>query len=376
MPANAAASRPSEPAASGRRRLDELPLPSGWFAVATSAELPPRSVRPARFGDEELVLWRAADGTVHLAGAFCPHLGAHLGHLGRVRGGLIECGFHGFCYDASGICRATGYGGRVPPQARLETHPVIETGGVVLGWFDPSARTRPGEGAPSWTIPELDWSGWSAPVWHTATFGGHPLDVTENSIDIGHFSFLHSYDAIEVLTPARAEGPVLRSSYRITRSRPLHGVPMPAMQADFAIEAYGLGCARVELAVRSIGARLRLNFLATPIGGGRIVLRSGVAARRSLDEDAPRALALLPGGLVAGLVRGFTMLNVKADVAQDRPVWQSKAHVRHPVLAEGDGPIGLFRHWAGQFVGERTPSWERSSAAGDGEGRTAAAAGR
>lgn len=341
------------PRRSGQRRaLEDLPLPSGWFAVSTSADLAPGAVRPARFGDDELVVWRDDRGSIGLAGAFCPHLGAHLGHVGRARDGLLECGFHGFRFDTSGTCRGTGYGGRVPAGAALEPRPVLEVGGLVLGWFGP-----PGS-PPSWSLPPVEEHGWSATAWHTEIFRGHPLDVTENSIDIGHFSFLHEYGSIEVLQAATTDGPVLRTSYRISRSRPLFGIPMPAMEVDFEVEAFGLGCARADLHVRTIGARVRLTFASTPIGAGRIVLRSGAAVRRYLEPGAPRLLASLPAGLVARLVRSFTLLNVRADVNQDRPIWETKAHLRHPMLADGDGPIGLYRRWAGQFVGERAPSWQ------------------
>ncbi len=69
-------------------------------------------------------MWRDASGRLGVARAWCPHLGAHLGHVGRVKGDVLECGFHGFCFDAAGQCRATGYGGRVPSRARLSSFAV------------------------------------------------------------------------------------------------------------------------------------------------------------------------------------------------------------------------------------------------------------
>ena len=63
-----------------------FPIPSGWFAVAFSSELEAGEVKPVRYFGKELVLFRTSDGEAHLLDAFCPHLGAHLGH-----GGVGSC---------------------------------------------------------------------------------------------------------------------------------------------------------------------------------------------------------------------------------------------------------------------------------------------
>ncbi len=301
-------------------------------------------MRPARLGEHELVVWRAADGTPAIATAWCPHLGAHLGEVGRVRGQLLECGFHGFCFGTDGTCRATSYGGRVPGRAALATWPVVETGGALFTWFDPAGRS------PTWSLPELDDAGWTPIRWHAACFVGHPLEVTENSVDVGHLSFLHGYADVAVLAPAEVDGPVLRARYAMTRARPAFGVPLPAMRTEFDVVVHGLGYSRVELSVLTLGARLRLFVLPTPTGPGTVAVRLGVSARRELAPGAPPALALLPGGLAATAVRDFTSLLLRADVGQDRRIWRSKRHVPHPVLAEGDGPIALYRRWAAQFL--------------------------
>ena len=78
-----------------------MPVPSGWFAVALSRELPAGHAIPARIGNQDLVAWRDESGALRAASAWCPHLGAHLGYLGRVRGQTLVCGFHGFTLPGS-----------------------------------------------------------------------------------------------------------------------------------------------------------------------------------------------------------------------------------------------------------------------------------
>ena len=67
-------------------------------------------------------------GEVHVMDAFCPHLGAHLGHGGHVDGCEIVCPFHGWQFDADGhntrhpLQRAHQQEGRHPrlPRGRAQ----------------------------------------------------------------------------------------------------------------------------------------------------------------------------------------------------------------------------------------------------------------
>ena len=83
----------------------QLPMPNGWFAVEWSRELREGDVKPLHYFGEELVLFRTRSGQARVLDAFCAHLGAHLGHGGRVMGETLRCPFHGWQYDgASGRC--------------------------------------------------------------------------------------------------------------------------------------------------------------------------------------------------------------------------------------------------------------------------------
>ena len=341
--------------------IADIPRPWGWFALCTSGAVPAGTARPARFGEDELVVWRDASGRLGVARAWCPHLGAHLGHVGRVRGDVLECGFHGFRFDAAGQCRATGYGGRVPARARLSTFAVTEVAGAVLAWFPPRHPKTGHLGAgplssdnglpvPAWDLSAPTNDGWTAVKWKASTFVGHPLETTENSVDVGHLSFLHGYHDVVALGQACAEDHVLRARYQMTRrGRGLSSV-LPAMRTEFDVVVEGLGFSRVELTVHTIGARVRLFVLPTPVGRGQVQVLLGVSARLGPLPSAPAVLRHLPPGLLARSVRAFTLSNLDADVRQDRHIWATKRHLRHPVLADGDGPIGLYRRWAAQFL--------------------------
>src|SRR5690606_36915397 len=80
------------------------PIPWGWFVVGLSHELHPGDVRPVRYFDRDLVLWRTEAGEARVWDAHCPHLGAHLGYGGTVEGETLRCPFHHFRFDGQGRC--------------------------------------------------------------------------------------------------------------------------------------------------------------------------------------------------------------------------------------------------------------------------------
>ena len=57
---------------------------TGWFMVGWSPEFPIGEVRPLRYFGEDLVAYRDERGELHVLEAHCKHLGAHIGHGGKV----------------------------------------------------------------------------------------------------------------------------------------------------------------------------------------------------------------------------------------------------------------------------------------------------
>ena len=317
-----------------------LDLPSGWFALATSAELPKGATITTTFMGEEMLLYRTESGEARATSAYCPHLGAHLGRCGTVEGETLRCDFHRFRFDGAGACVATPYGTKPPPAARLATRPVREQNGAIFVHHDPAGRK------PTWAPPALDMEDWSPVVFHRMSLRGHPQETTENSVDTGHFSSVHGYESVRVLSPARTDGPYLHARYALKRGiGPLARVGV-ALETEFDVHVHGLGYSRVDADVRSHGFRSRHFVFATPTSPGMIDLRLGV----SVGPLPGRGLgALLPRRRIAGALARFVLVMYVHDVGQDVRFWEHKRYLPHPALADGDGPIGAYRRWARQF---------------------------
>lgn len=312
------------------------PYPYGWFAVAFSSELSNGKMLTARFIDRDIVVLRTASGAISAIEAYCPHLGAHLGHGGSVVGEEIRCPFHGFQFATSGRCTFSPYG-TPPPAARLGVLEAREICGVVMVWHGPSGETP-------WEIEAPD----AGPEWRPLrtkklTLHSHPQEVTENSVDFGHLSELHGFRNVRVVRDLAADGPRLRTSYAFTRTMPLIG----GIDTEIDIRVDGLGFSLVEMTIPG-GWAIRQLVLTTPVGERGVVAHIATSLRTRAKGLVGRAV----WRPVETLIERAILYAVVLELRRDQPIWDNKKYLSRPALAAGDGPIGRYRRWARQFYSE------------------------
>jgi nitrite reductase/ring-hydroxylating ferredoxin subunit len=307
-------------------------LPSSWYLVAWSDEIAPEAVHRLQYLDREMVAFRAADGSVSVLDAYCPHLGAHLGVGGRVEKGTLRCPFHGWRFDAGGACVEIPYAARIPPRARVPRHTAVEKNGALLVWYDESGRP------PFFEVPDLpEWGDplysrrWTRYQWSVKT---HPQEMVENGVDWHHFPMVHRMDAPR--NPRfRFEGPTYTWDIDAAKDYTLQ-----SLREDFALggENWGLGYS----VTRQKGAfRTCIVTGMTPIDRGTVCIRLGVIARRDGESDE---------AMEAALERYVEEHAVVAT--QDFEIWENKLYRPDPVLCEEDGPIAEYRRWVRQFYCE------------------------
>jgi phenylpropionate dioxygenase-like ring-hydroxylating dioxygenase large terminal subunit len=322
-------------------RVQPHALPAGWYVVAFSSELARGQQLTRAFFGGEVVVFRTESGRVSVTQPFCPHLGAHLGHGGVVDGETLRCPFHGFRFDVNGTCVAGYASARAPKRCQLPIYPTREKNGQVLAYFHPRAE------APSWEIPDLDLTGFRRERSRTWQFASHPQETSENSVDIGHFAAVHGYDQVDTLEPMATHGPQLRGKYRLHRRRA--GLSKP-LSAEFEIHVWGLGYSFVDVHVPAHALQMHMFVFSTPAQQGRIDLRIALSLRSIDDKRALHPLAALaPRRLLEPLLERAAFRAYAADVRQDFDIWSNKTYLERPGLADGDGPIGLYRKWAKQF---------------------------
>jgi nitrite reductase/ring-hydroxylating ferredoxin subunit len=332
-------------------------MPSGWYVRALSTELVRGQVKTIDLAGRELVLYRTESGKVVATEPHCPHMGAHLGHGGRVRGELIECPFHSFRFATDGRCVSTPYDAPVP-RCKLGMIEVRELHGLILVWFGAA------EEAPSFEVPDIETDGFSPMQMRRYRFRGHPQETNENSVDSGHFGIVHGYTNVKVLRELQADGAYLSVKYAMDRPMVPAFPKLGTFYAEFFIHVYGLGYSRVEVDLPELGVRSRHLVFATPVAPGELEIMVGFTMR-SLRSGAGlsgkrrgAALGLLDDAAVAIGLDIF-----RRDVEQDFDIWKHKKYVHPPQLSQADGPISFFRRYCRQFYPQAAPAQLAEAAA-------------
>jgi hypothetical protein len=237
--------------------------------------------------------------------------------------------------------------GEPPKAAKLDLWPVQEFNGFILAYHDAEGR------APTWRIPSLDDTGWSALATKRYRLRGHPQETTENGVDTAHLITVHGYDKVTAVEPLRSEGPYLTGAYRMRRHAGLLELFGVHLEPVFRVHVWGLGYSLVETHVEKYGLRGRQWVFATPADGEFIDLH---IAARVRDLEHPEALMpglnRVPPAVLTRGVRAFFMHAFENDIGQDFEIWENKGYMARPALARGDGPIGQYRRYCRQFYPE------------------------
>ncbi|MEV6322589.1 Rieske 2Fe-2S domain-containing protein [Nocardia sp. NPDC051787] len=300
--------------------------------MAFSRELPPGGLLTRRFMNRDIVVYRTRSGTARAIEAYCPHLGAHFGHGGSVQDEELRCPFHGFRYSVAGRCTYSPYG-TPPPAARLGMLELREVCGVLMVWHGPPDQQV-------WEIdPPAEELGWRTMRTKKLRFHSHPQEITENSVDSGHFGVLHGFDGVRTIDPIVVDGPRLRTRYAFTRPLPLMG----GVSTEIYVRVDGLGFSIVEL--EAAGWAIRQLVLSTPIGEREVAVHVGTTVR-SRGRTASSRAAWMP---VEAVLERIALRIVVTELRRDQEIWDHKVYLDRPAIAAGDGPIAKYRAWTRQF---------------------------
>ena len=301
-------------------------FPRGWFVVGFSEDLKPEELRPARYFGRDFVIWRSAAGELRVFDAHCPHLGAHLGHGGKVEGESIRCPFHAWGFDGTGKCSDIPYASRIPPKARVGAHPTLERNGTLMMWFDPAG------GPAEDYVPRVEEFGadeWTPWMHRTAVIKTHPREVVENVADVAHFPLVHGNEVLSF--DAAFEGPTATQSTRTTGYDKKGRLTKQRTVATYYGPAIQFSHMDGEFPTVILNAH-------TPIDENELELRMGLLIK-GIDYQSKTG-RLLGDMWIDALQEGYF---------QDVAIWEHKRWQDEPMLCDGDGPISDLRKWYAQF---------------------------
>lgn len=317
----------------------DLPIPIGWYAVAYSKDLKPKDVKAVSFFDQELVLFRTESGQAQLMEPYCPHLGAHLGHGGEVKGESLACPFHAWELNCEGKITNIPYAKNMPKRATegpcLHTFPMQERNQMVWAWYHPNKEE------PSFDIVDVDefsdpnWSELDTYEWEINTC---LQETGENAVDIAHFVYVHG--TFEMPNASVTWDGAHRTTDMMSRSPKIdedgNMDPNEWEEMHLITENFGPGMAR-QMFARAFKTVMMATMV--PVSKDKIILRFAFTKPNDITEQ----FNMFTDVLIEEIVR---------QVGHDIPIWENKIYRDNPILCDGDGPIAKYRRWFQQFYVE------------------------
>jgi vanillate O-demethylase monooxygenase subunit len=160
-----------------------------WYVAACSDEIT-RAPFTRRLLGEPVLLYRTENGEPVALFDRCPHRGLPLSK-GKVIGDVVQCTYHGMCFDRRGRCTAVPSSNTIPERMRVPSYPLVEAWEWIWIWMgDPAA-------ADANLIPDLHAWGFGRAGWYSETSVLLPVAANyllpfENLLDASHITYLHN----------------------------------------------------------------------------------------------------------------------------------------------------------------------------------------
>ena len=326
-----------------RERTYPPPYPDGWYRVAASREIKPGEVKHVECVGEQIALFRSkTNGRIAAVDAFCPHLGANLGH-GQVKGDQLQCPFHGWRLDGNG---------RVCHPLHAEDRPLVHRHWEAVDYYGMVMiyhSAWPGAQAPYRLPPEpgiddrqLVYRG----RYDAGEVEMHIIEFAENSVDFHHFSELHG-DMRIPWTNVTVPWIKIRHKPSWFLDEALGHVAY--FQDEPALEIRG----RVRETTRSRalitflgpGSIVKFEFQIPKIGDITMfqthtpveALKQRVTFHWFAARSVPRILV------------SYVVGNWISQWRQDVEIWKRKIYRQRPSGTAREGPLGRMRKWYRQF---------------------------
>lgn len=156
-----------------------------WYVGCRSGQLTDASPEATQIGDLDLVLFRDLDGRPKALLDRCCHRGVKLS-LGRMAGGNVSCGYHGWEFDGDGrLVRVPSLiEGEKMPSCSVPSFPVVERDFYVWVWVAGESEIPTYE-------PGLIGIGNRQWIQQTNIWDVNIMDAVENQLDVSHTAFSH-----------------------------------------------------------------------------------------------------------------------------------------------------------------------------------------
>jgi 3-ketosteroid 9alpha-monooxygenase subunit A len=295
----------------------------GWYIVMRSVDLPAGQAVEKRIGGKGLAVYRTASGKPVVVDLYCPHFGGNLA-FGKIVGERIQCPFHNWQYDTSGVCVHIPDCHKIPPKARVRSYPVVERFGCVWMFVGdhqyyelPTDQEVFGGSVRFGTVRDL------------GTIRVDCRDVFENFLDVTHAKTIHGYDV---------------KNYKFL------GMEAATRRARFSGDVYITSKLKISIQSTLYGTGLFIAAMEGGIYRHPVYWMIGVQPLEALQTRIFLMSCMKPNGnaVTDTLWAKWYALAHYSGALADLPIWNNKTIQEEPVLCALDiGPIRKFRqYWA------------------------------
>jgi phenylpropionate dioxygenase-like ring-hydroxylating dioxygenase large terminal subunit len=272
-----------------------------WHAVVPLAMLQDGQVQPFTLLGVDIVLFLDGEGQPAALRDRCCHRTARLSK-GRCIDGALQCGYHGWTYNARGrVIRIPQYEAErpIPPDYNTPAYRCTAKHGYAWVALDEPIAPIP-------EMPEFGATGWRTIFQFYERWATSPLRALENSFDNSHFSFVHRatfgvaaqpkpsrYELVEQRADDRAGGFYAETVIDAANPPAYHlvsGSREPITQRHMRNAYYLPFMRRLDIEYPS-GVRHVIVNAFTPIGDGEIQLVQWLF-RNDREEDCPAQMLI------------------------------------------------------------------------------------
>lgn len=163
-------------------------LQNAWYVAAWADEVR-EGLFHRRLLDQDVLLYRRADGSAVAMSARCPHRFAPLHYGDLIEGDRVRCRYHGLEFGPDGVCFRNPNEEGPPPPIRNRTYPLVERNQLLWIWMGVPERADRSQAGDEYDY--LD-----RPARYAVCKGYMRLAcnyglAVDNLLDAAHTNFLH-----------------------------------------------------------------------------------------------------------------------------------------------------------------------------------------
>lgn len=196
-------------------------LKNAWYMAGWGSELAEGKFVHRTIANLPILVYRLSDGSPAAIADRCPHRFVPL-HMGKQVGDMIECGYHGLCFDRTGTCvKNPVEGAPIPKAAKVRSYAVVEKFGALWVWLGETGN------ADESLIPDFSFlvdPDRATVQGHMPTKANYQL-LIDNLTDLTHVQFVHgehqgSEAYPHITTDVKQDGNTIYSYLTFPNGRP------------------------------------------------------------------------------------------------------------------------------------------------------------